>query len=329
MSLKNRLLGMHWTLTQKWFGLWEVRNYYTMLEQRAKAGAELDFGYVLMVLAAGILATSGLLLNSTAVIIGSMCVAPFLGPSRAVCIGALFRNRKVFVGGLIKQLLGLLVLGAGLAFGITKFMRASVPGVGITQEILLRAMPDARYVVLSVLVALAAGAAASLALAADPRVVQTAWGQVIDAVIGVEISVSLLPPASVVGIGLALGQPALARDALLLLLVNVVGLDIIGSTLMLALRGVRAHHLELEKSIRQAVEWTLAACSSVTPVGSSIDVILLAPKAANVLITARSAMGEEWPDALAQTIAKRILEETGCRSEVTLQLIPHETYSTL
>ena len=107
MSLKDRLLDMHWTLTQRWFGVWEVRNYYTTLERRAKAGAEITYGYVLMVLTSATLATGGLLLDSPAVVIGSMCVAPFLGPSRAVCIGGLFRNRKVLLGGLLKQLFGL------------------------------------------------------------------------------------------------------------------------------------------------------------------------------------------------------------------------------
>ena len=75
----------------------------------AQEGAEITSGYILMILAAALLATAGLLLNSPAAIIGAMCVAPFLGPSRAVCIGGLFRNRKVFVGGLLKQIVDLSV----------------------------------------------------------------------------------------------------------------------------------------------------------------------------------------------------------------------------
>ncbi len=223
MSFKNRLLEIHWTLAQRWFGVWEVRNYYTTLEDRAKAGAEITFGYVLMVMASAVLATGGLLLDSPAVVIGSMCVAPFLGPSWAVCIGWLFRNRRVFLSGLLKQLFGLLIVGAGLAYAITSMLRVSAPDVGLTAEILLRAMSTPKDVVLSIMIAIAAGAAASLALAADPRIVETPWGQVIDAVIGVEIAISLIPPASVVGIGLAFGRLDISRNALLLLLVNVLG----------------------------------------------------------------------------------------------------------
>jgi len=115
MPLRDRLLEVRWTLGREWFGVWEVRDYYTTLERRARAGAQITFGYVLMVLAASALAAGGLLLNSSAVVIGSMCVAPFLGPSRAVCIGGLFRDRRVFLGGLAKQLLGLLIVGGGNA----------------------------------------------------------------------------------------------------------------------------------------------------------------------------------------------------------------------
>ena len=78
---------MRWTMRRKWFSVWDVRNYYTNLEKRAQAGADITLGYVLMVVVAALLATGGLLLNNPAIVIGSMCVAPFLGPSRAVCIG--------------------------------------------------------------------------------------------------------------------------------------------------------------------------------------------------------------------------------------------------
>ena len=329
MWLMSRLRDARWTLRRQWFGVWEVKNYYTRLEQHARSGAEITLGYVLMVLVSAVLATAGLLLDSPSVVIGSMCVAPFLGPSRAVCIGGLFRDREVFLGGLIKQLVGLLAIGAGTAFVITGLLRASVPEVGITSEILLRAMPTSRHVVLSVLIAIAAGAAASLSLSADPRVVETPLGQVIDAVIGVEIAISLIPPASVVGIGLAFGQPAISRNAFLLLIINVLGLDIIGSMLMLALRGVRGRYLVLEKAIRQAVGAALVAEPDVSPVASTIDVTLLSDEAAEVYVTVRSSDGLEVPATLARDVATAIQHRAGCRSEVTVELIPYQSHSTL
>ncbi|MBL9018465.1 MAG: hypothetical protein JNL83_30035 [Myxococcales bacterium] len=59
-----------------------------------------------------------------------------------------------------------------------------------------------------------------------------------------------------IGIGLALGTPEHSVHAILLLL-NVVSLDVIGSLSILALRGVQRAHLDLEKRIREPVGVTL------------------------------------------------------------------------
>jgi uncharacterized hydrophobic protein (TIGR00341 family) len=329
MARRNLRSQTRSTLKREWLGIWEVQDYYSRLEELAKDGAEITFGYALIASASALLATGGLLLNSAAVVIGSMCVAPFLGPSRAVCIGAVFRDRKTVLGGLVKQCLGLFIVGAGLACVTTVLLRSRVPGVEITPEILLRAMPAAPEAVLSVLIAVTAGAAASLALSADPSVVETPWGQIIDTMIGVEIAISLMPPASVVGIGLAFGRLDISRNALLLLMVNVLGLDIVGSALVLAFRGVRVQYLRLEKAIRQTAEWLLTTVSSVRFVGSEINVTLLNPTAARVHMAVRTEVGEQVPASLAQTIATEIEDRTGCRSEVAVDLMPYQSYSNL
>jgi hypothetical protein len=132
-----------------------------------------------------------------------------------------------------------------------------------------------------------------------------------------------------VGIGLAFARPDISRNALLLLAVNVLGLDIIGSTLMLALRGVRAKYLHLEKAIRQAVESTLTVSSGVTLAGSEVDVTLLGPMAARVEMRVRNPLGQIVPASFAADVAMRIREETACRSEVTVELIPSQTHSAL
>lgn len=325
---RNTWFEMSWTLKRKWFRVWEVRDYYTNLERRAEEGARISFGYVLMVVVSAFLATGGLLLNSPAIVIGSMCVAPFLGPSRAVCIGGLFRKRKIFLGGLFKQLFGLLIIGSGIAYALTALLLASVPGIEITPEVLLRSMPTLKDVVLSIIVAISAGAGAALSLSADPKVVDTPWGQVIDAVIGVEIAISLIPPAAVVGIGLAFGQPDISYKAFLLMLVNILGLDLFGSMLMLTLRGIRVKYLLLEKRIRQTVESVLVAVPNISVEGLTINVTLLGETLTAIRATIRSEPGETAPDDLAQSIATTVLEKTACRSEVAVEILPTQTWST-
>jgi len=315
--------------SQDWFKVWDVRNYYTSLESRAKAGARLSFGYVMMVVVSAAMATGGLLINSPAVVIGSMCVAPFLGPSRAVCIGGIFRNRKIFWGGIIKQLFGLLIIGAGVAYIITALLQMGMLEVQVISEILIRSMPTLEDVVLSVLIAVSAGAAASLALIADPRILDTPWGQIVDAVIGVEIAISLIPPAAVLGLGAALGIQQISYNAFSLLMVNFLGLNIFGSMLMLVLFGVRTKYLILEKNLRNTVESTLKALEGIFLEESTIDVTLLSPKTAKIHVITRNTENNSMPDSLAKIIAHEIKDKTGCKSDVKVEMIPIQTYSML
>jgi uncharacterized hydrophobic protein (TIGR00271 family) len=307
--------------------VWGVRDYHTTLEKRAIAGAVMSWGYVSMTAAATVMATAGLLLNSPAAVIGAMCVAPFMAPSRAVCLGALFRQGRVFFGGLVKQLIGMLVISVSVAAIITAVLHQSVTGITITPEILLRAMPATRDAVLSALIALSAGAAASLALVTQPHIVEASWGQVVDAIIGVEIAISLVPPAAVIGIGLALGTPQHSRNALYLLLLNVLSLDVFGSSVILALWGVRLKHLDLEKSIRSAVAVTLGVVPGFISVGSTVHVTLLGNHEALVDVILRCQFGGKVSETLAATIAADIAAKTSCRSDVTVEVIPVLTHA--
>ncbi len=303
-------------------GVWGVRNFHTTLRQRALAGAALTGGYLAMVLAAAVMATAGLLLDSAAVVIGSMCVAPFMSPSRAVCIGTLFGDWGTALRGLGKQLLGLLVIGSIVAFVITSALQMTVGGLTITPEIMLRAMPTPRDVVLSTIIAISAGAAASLALVTEPRRVEQPWGQVLDAIIGVEIAISLIPPAAVIGIGLAMGHPEHSVNALKLLLVNVVCLDVVGSMAILAMRGIRRRHLDMERSVRGAVGTTLDVVPGFTSVDSTVDIRLLGEREALIDVILRRRFGGKVPDSLAEAIVQRVQEETGCVSDVTVEVVP-------
>ena len=287
----------------------------------------MTWGYFSITVAATVMATAGLLLNSPAVVIGAMCVAPFMAPSRAVCIGAIFRQSHVFFGGLVKQLIGLLVISVSVATIITAVLHQSMTGIPITPEILLTAMPTTRDVVLSALIALSAGAAASLARVTQPHIVETAWGQVFDAIIGVEIAISLVPPAAVIGIGLALGTPGHSRNALYLLLLNVLSLDLISSSVILTLWGVRRRYLDHEKNIRSAVGVTLGTVPGFISVGSTVHVTLLGNHEALVEVIVRRQFGGKVSETLAATLAAAIAAKTSCRSDVTVEVIPVLTHA--
>jgi uncharacterized membrane protein len=220
---------------------------------------------------------------------------------------------------LLKQLVGLLIVGTGFAYLVTGILIDAVPGIEITHEILLRAMPTTKDVVLTLIIAIAAGARASLAFTADPHVVDHPWGQLLDVMIGVEIAISMLPPATVIGIGFAFGNVSISRNAALLLVVNVLALDILGSILIFFLRGMRRRHFDLERSLRQITETALSEISEVVHDKSIVDITLKNESQAEVFITLRGHT-KDLPDDLAQFIGRRILLQTECRSEVTIEL---------
>ena len=102
------------------------------------------------------------------------------------------------------------------------------------------------------------------------------WGEVIDAAIGVEIAISLIPPpASVIGIGLIIGRLDIGWHAFSLLMVNILGLDIFGSMLMLWLHGVRVSYRAMETTIRRTVESSLAATLGAIPLANTTSITLL------------------------------------------------------
>ena len=216
-----------------------------------------------------------------------------------------------------------------MAYIITALLKYSLPGVEVTHEILLRSMPNKLHLVLSVFIAISAGIAASLAIAAEPQSADAPWGEVIDAAIGVEIAISLIPPASVIGISLALGRLDIGWHAFLLLLVNILGLDIFGSMLMLGLHGVRVSYLTMETTILRTVESSLAATLGAIPFANTISVTLLDPTSVKLHITVRHKAGEIHPADLAQAIGDAINNRLGYWSEVMVETIPCQTYSTI
>lgn len=82
------------------------------------------------------------------------------------------------------------------------------------------------------------------------------YPRLFDVTLGVEIAISLIPPASVVGIGLAFGRFDILLHSFGLLLVNMWGLNV-GSITVLSLWGVEPGPLELEKKIREITEKTI------------------------------------------------------------------------
>jgi len=305
--------------------IWDVRNFYSNLERVCEEGSKFSLGYFALVLASSLLATGGLLANSVPVIIGAMCAAPFLGPSRAVCVGGVYKKWKTLVKGLIKQIFGLLVIGSAISFFVALAFLRLTPEVTVTPEIMARTLPTLKDVYLATFIAIASGVAASLALVATPRIVSEPWQQLLDVMVGAEIAISLIPPASVVGIGLAFGRFDIFHHSLGLLLVNVWGLNV-GGMIVLYLWGVEPKPLQLEKKIRGIIEKTIN--DVVEAYGITSEVILHSYEEADVHVGLYAFETHDHADRLlAKKVSREIKKETGVLNNVWIIVTPVRIYT--
>jgi uncharacterized hydrophobic protein (TIGR00271 family) len=166
--------------------------------------------YTIMLALAALIATFGLLEDSVAAIIGAMIVAP-LGGAITGFAGALVtaRSRWQWIDGLQVLLSALLVIGVGYAISWL------LPDpLGLNPSLEARTAPG----LLDLGVALAAGAAGAYV---------AVRGTGADALPGVAIAVSLVPPLATVGICLELGRIEDAGGALLLFLTNFAGIVVV------------------------------------------------------------------------------------------------------
>jgi uncharacterized hydrophobic protein (TIGR00271 family) len=220
----------------------QTRNLDGLIERFVKGKEESDFiareelkarardmnpsivTYYAMTMLAIIVATSGLLLNSPAVVVGSMVLAPQLGSALTASVGIVTNDRDMIIDGLASQITGLgLGLSGSIAFAIV--LRSTLV---VTPRLSIATLPQIGSRVspglLSILISLAAGAAAVFSLVTH----DSPSGPLV----GVMVSAALLPAAAVAGLGVAWGLPRVAIGATVLLGVNVVSINVIGPVLL-------------------------------------------------------------------------------------------------
>lgn len=200
-------------------------------EELAAAAWELNpslVNYLVLTIVSALIATAGLLLNSAAIVVGSMVIAPLVGPALGASVGTVVEDRTLRHNGVVLQLVGLLVsITAATVFGLVANITGIVPpgtDVLAIEQVAERLAPG----VLSLVIAVGAGIAGALSLSAG----------VSTALVGVMIAVALIPPAAAVGIGIAWGVPELALGAGVFVLVNILSINLAALS-VLWLKGFR------------------------------------------------------------------------------------------
>jgi uncharacterized hydrophobic protein (TIGR00271 family) len=203
-----------------------------VMSDSAQPGAN----YFVLIVLSSIIATLGLLLDSGAVVIGAMLVAPLMSPILAFSLGMVLGDVR-----LIRLSIEAVFKGVALALVITVLIGILSPFKGLTGEIMARTQPN----LLDLIVALASGMAGAYALARK---------EVSAALPGVAIAAALMPPLGVAGLGLSLGKAQVAGGAFLLFLANIASISLAG-VIVFILLGIRPQtwQPEAQRRIRRGL----------------------------------------------------------------------------
>jgi uncharacterized hydrophobic protein (TIGR00341 family) len=188
-------------------------------EELAATAADLApnwWPFSIMTAISAVVATAGLLLDSPAVVVGSMVIAPLVGPAMAASVGTVVDDRELVSKGIKQQAVGGALAIASAAVFAFLLRQAHVVPLDATEvfaidEIRERLVPD----VLSLVIALGAGVAGAISLSSG----------VSTALVGVMIAAALIPPTAVVGIGIAWGRPLAVTGSMILVLVNILSIN--------------------------------------------------------------------------------------------------------
>lgn len=220
-------------------------------------GAKSTKFWTLLVLAA-VIATAGVVADSTATVIGAMIVAPLMTPILGTALAVVLADRRHLVrsaalvaGGAVAVVAIAFVIGLGVH---------TVDGFASNTQVAGRISPR----LIDLLAALATGTVGAFALVRS---------DISDTLPGVAIAISLVPPLSVVGLLLEVGRYGDATGAALLFGTNVAAIVATGTIVLLAYR-VRG-----------------VAQSSGMPVGALTGSTLVAVAALVVLVTIPLAGG--------------------------------------
>jgi len=168
--------------------------------------------FTLMTFAA-VIASMGIITDSTAVVIGAMLIAPLMTPLMGMAVSLamgwprrLGRSALIALGGIAGT------IGVGALLGL---VAPTVIDVATNSQIVSRSSPT----VLDLIIAVAAGAAGAYGLSRP---------DVSDSLPGVAIAISLVPPLAAVGIAYSQGEWDAGSGALLLFCTNMLAILVVG-----------------------------------------------------------------------------------------------------
>jgi uncharacterized hydrophobic protein (TIGR00271 family) len=227
--------------------------------------------WMLLVLA-GIIASAGVVGDSTATVIGAMIVAPLMTPILGIVLGIVLADRDNLTRSV------LLVIGGAMAVIALAWVMGSVISVPVLEATNSQVSARVSPRIIDLVAALATGAVGAFALCRS---------DISDTLPGVAIAISLVPPLAVVGLTLESGSSEQAAGALLLFGTNVAAILASGIAVM-TLQGVHG----FAGTVGATGERTVRRGRAVIAVAAMI-VLVAVPLAATSSVVARTTLREQ------------------------------------
>lgn len=174
-------------------------------------GSEPEFRFYLMVAISTMIASFGLIINSTAVIIGAMLVAPLMTPIFGIALALIRSDARLFGRALTAEIVGVVAaIAMSLVIGLL------YPALEPTPEMIARTEPQ----LFDLLVAVFAGLAGAYALVDE---------KISPALPGVAIATAIVPPLANVGLCFSVGQYVAGVGSFLLFFANFLSILLVAS----------------------------------------------------------------------------------------------------
>jgi uncharacterized hydrophobic protein (TIGR00271 family) len=277
-----------------------------------------------------VIASAGVVGDSTATVIGAMIVAPLMAPILGTMLAIVLGDRANLARCLLLVVGGsLVVVGVGWLLGY--FVDEPVLAATNTQ-VAARVSPR----LVDLVAAIATGAVGSVALVRE---------DISDTLPGVAIAISLVPPLAVVGLTWESGAHGQALGALLLFVSNVSAILVTGLLVMVLYRLHRAANQYLDETERRMHRGPASAVIVASLVVVAIPLTLTSSRIASTASTDRWAKADHWevvgvtteprdilvrvtgsPPGPDTTTLRRALDSGGYEAtHVKVELIPSRT----
>ena len=275
-----------------------------VIDEGLRAGVEMRGTNLWVLMFAIFIASIGLNVNSTAVIIGAMLISPLMGPILGAGYGIGINDFA-----LIRRSLKNLAIATGIALMTSTVYFLVTPLTAVQSELLARTTPS----IWDVLIAFFGGLAGIVAATRKEKS---------NVIPGVAIATALMPPLCTAGYGLATGSWSFFFGAFYLFFINSVFIAL-SATLI-----IRAFHVQQKQFIDEATAARVRRYISITVILAVIPSLYLAVRLVQAeVFKARAATFVKQELNLSQThVAAYQVDAAKRQIEVTLigETLPKE-----